>query len=188
MAMFTEAMARFDEINRQDPRRQLFQGQEYPRELIFSQRVTFWLNQLNPNPSEGVQLAARSHTVCRWEVPRDRYESNTLGYHEWRGKTAEHSAATATKILSELGFSEELKKRVTSLITRTLPGKDNEAQLLEDADCLAFCEIKFEDYAKQWDKEKSKRILKGTWSKMSPAARLMADELSIAPQLRQFLL
>ena len=103
MTMLTEAIARFDGINREDPRRQLFQGKEYPRELIFSQRVTFWLERLQPKPSEGVQLAARSHTVCRWEVPRDRYEMNTMGYHEWRRKTAEHSAATATKILAELG-------------------------------------------------------------------------------------
>lgn len=185
--MLTEAIAQFDEINRQDPRRQLFQGQEVPRELIFSQRVTFWLNQLQPNPSEVVQLAARSHTVCRWEVPRDRYERNTVGYHEWRRKTAEHSAATATRILTELGFPEKVRKRVVDLITRVLPAKEAEAQLLEDADCLAFCEIKFEVYARQWDQDKLRRILKGTWSKMSPAARRMSDQLSIAPRLKQLL-
>jgi len=160
------ALDEFDRINAADPRAQ--------RELIFSRRVFEWVLRLNPQASESAQLAARAHTVRRWEVPRDRYPMDTGGYHAWRAATAAHSADAAAAVLQSLGYPGPAIDHVGRLIRRELAPQDQDAQLLEDADCLAFLELKLTDYLERWDEEKLARILHGTLVKMSPAARRVA--------------
>jgi hypothetical protein len=156
----------------------------HPRELIFARRVYAWVERLDPEASEEVRLSARSHTLKRWEMPRNRFSMDTGGYHAWRGATANYSAEAASDILRENGYSGSAIQRVSELIRRVVPPQDPDAQLLEDADCLAFLEIKLESYLDQWDQDKLDRILSGTWQKMSPRARRLALDLPIAPDIR----
>ena len=175
--LFEKALSKFDQVNARDPRTQTVQGKSHPRESIFAHRVSAWVERLNPKASEAVRLAARSHTLCRWEIPRSQYRMDTAGYHEWRQATAAHSANAAADILQQIGYPEDAIRYVTHLITWKLFPQDPDAQLLEDADCLAFLEIKLTEYLDQWDEDKVRRILKGTWRKMSPTARHMALEM-----------
>ena len=185
--LLDKTLREFDRINSNDPRTQIFLGTSYPRELIFAQRVYEWVTQLNPSASEAVRLAARSHTILRWEVDRNRYPKNTVGYHEWRAETARHSARAALDILSETGYTEEIKRRVSDLITWRLFPQDTDAQLLEDADCLSFLEIKLADYLNQWGEVEVRRILQGTWKKMSPPARQLALGLPLDQRIKDIL-
>lgn len=184
---FDRALAEFDRANGQDPRTQSFEKVSYPRELIFARRVSAWITRLNPEASEPARLAARSHTLRRWEVPRARYPMDTAGYHAWRQATASHSAVNAEAVLLPLGYAPETVQRVRQLITGALFPRDPEAQLLEDADCLAFLELKLADYLEQWDDGKIDRVLRGTWSKMSPAARELARRLPLDPRVGHLL-
>jgi hypothetical protein len=77
--------------------------------------------------------------------------------------------------------------RVGRLIRGELFPRDPDAQLLEDADCLAFLELKLADYLDQWDEAKVARILHGTWAKMSEPARALARTLPLDPRVRQLL-
>lgn len=43
---FRRAIERFDTLNRQDPNRESFQGEEYPKELLYAERMSRWLHQL----------------------------------------------------------------------------------------------------------------------------------------------
>ena len=177
----------FDQMNRQDSRAQIFEGVSHPREWIFAQRVSAWIGRLDTKSSEAVDLAARSHTICRWEIPRNRYAADTPGYHEWRAATAKHSAQIAADILKRYDYTDTEIHRVSQLITREVSPTDPDAQLLEDADCLAFLELKLSGYLSQWDETKLMRILRGTWSKMSPAARRLAGGLSYPKEAKKFL-
>ncbi len=67
---FQAAIDRIDAANGADPRRIVFQGRECPFELLYAERMTHWLEQLAPDASEVLQLAARSQHICRWEIPR----------------------------------------------------------------------------------------------------------------------
>ena len=187
MTLLQETLREFDDANRLDPRSQKVAGILHPRELVFSQRVSEWINRLSPEASESVRLAARSHTLRRWEVPRDRFAMDTAGYHQWRCATAEHSAREASHILERRGYPNAMVERVASLIKRELFPQDPDAQLLEDADCLVFLEIKLEEYLSQWDEEKVARVLRGTWSKMSESARGLAMDLPVPPEVRKVL-
>jgi hypothetical protein len=184
---FEKALREFDQVNAQDPRTQTVGGKSHPRESIFALRVSVWVERLNPDASEAVRLAARSHTLRRWEIPRSQYRMDTAGYHEWRTATAAHSAKAAADILQQMGYPEDAIAYVTQLITWKLFPQDPDAQLLEDADCLAFLEIKLAEYLDQWDEDKVRRILQGTWRKMSPTARQMALELPFDQRVKNIL-
>jgi hypothetical protein len=185
--LFEKALRAFDQVNALDPRTQTVQGKSYPRESIFARRVSAWVERLSPEAPEAVRLAARSHTLRRWEIPRNRYSMDTAGYHEWRAATAAHSANAAEAILKQIGYPEEAIGYVTQLITWKRFPQDPNAQLLEDADCLAFLEIKLSEYLEQWEDDKVRRILNGTWRKMTPTARHKALELPLDQRAKNIL-
>ena len=182
-----KALKEFDRINRQDPRPQRVRGKSYARELIFAQTVYTWVERLDAAPPEAVRLAARSHTLRRWEIPRNRYRMDVGGYHQWREATAAHSAEAAAVILKRIGYPDATIREVQRIITGLRLPKNPDTQLLEDADALAFLEIKLGDYIAQWDEAKIRRILEGTWSKMSPSARRRAAELPLDPRVRMLM-
>jgi hypothetical protein len=181
------AIDAFARANGLDPRRQRFQGCDQPREVIFSERVMHWLLQLNSDASEAVRLAAAGHTLRRWEIPRDRYARDTAGYRAWRDATAAHSSEHAGALLRTIGYPDEQIRLVCRLIRREGCTGDADAQLLEDADCLAFLELKLVDYLDRWDGEKLTRILYGTWMKMSGPARTLARQAPFDPRIGPWL-
>ncbi|HXZ25315.1 MAG TPA: DUF4202 domain-containing protein [Nitrospiria bacterium] len=183
----SRAITACDRVNSLDPRRQRFNGRDRPRELVFSERVAHWLLRLAPGASDAVRLAAAGHTLRRWEIPRDRYAHDTAGYHAWRDATAAHSSEHAEALLRSIGYPEEHIRRVCRLIRREDGPGDPDAQLLEDADCLAFLELKLVDYLDRWDGETLTRILYGTWMKMSGPARTLARQAPFDPRISPWL-
>ncbi len=184
---FAEAIKRIDEANSEDPRTQRVDGGAQPRELLFARRVYAWVEKLVEEPSEALLLAARAHTIRRWTIERNRYPMDTAGYHEWRNALAAFHATETERILTEVGYPDENVARIKSLIVRENWSADEEGRALEDADCLAFLELKLHDYRDQWDEAKAVRILKGTLRKMTPQAATFAQELAFAPQERGLL-
>jgi len=181
------AIGAMDAVNARDPQTASFRGREGPRELIFAQCVYEWVRRLDPAASETLQLAARGHTLERWVVPRSEYPMDRAGYHAWRDACAEHHANVAGRILKEQHFDDESIHKVAALtLKKNLPG-DPEAQTLEDADCLAFLEMKLADYVDEWEPDKAVRILKRTLRKMSPKAREIANTLELDPRARRLL-
>ena len=154
------------------------------RDFLFTEAMVVWMHRLAPSPEPAVLIAAWGHTLRRWEIPRDTYPKTTPGYHAWRKALAEHSAKAVDGILAEEKTEEVLRARVLKLIQHFRSPCDEASQLLEDADCLAFLELKLDDYLDEWDEVKTIRILKGTLEKMSPKARERAGEISYSAKAR----
>ncbi len=181
------ALKRFDEINRQDPRKVQYNNEEFPREYLHAIKLHEWILKLDPQASEALRLAARCNAIRRWEIPRDSHPRTTAGYHKWRKALQGFHATAAEQILKEEGYGDVEIENVTALILmKHFPG-DREAQLLEDADCLTFLETKFNNYIGEWDEAKTVRILKGTLRKMSPAAKAAAAALPFSPSARSLI-
>ena len=185
---FTEAIRLIDEANAEDPRSEEFEGSSHPRELLFSSRVFERIHELTDDPSEALLLAARAHTLRRWAIPRDQYEMNTVGYHQWRNALAKFHAEEAERILQGVGYPADVKERVTTLILRKNWPKDRDARLLEDADCIVFLEMKLHRYVDEWDEEKMIRILRQTIAKMTPEGREVAMSLRLGERERELVL
>ena len=105
-ARFQAAMDRLDEANREDPRREVFRGKDYPKELLYALRMTEWLERLAPDASEALRLAVRGQHICRWTIPRESYPKDRKGYLQWRTALGRFHAEEAGGILREAGYGE----------------------------------------------------------------------------------
>ena len=179
---FDRAIEKIDQSNGQDPNREKYQGQEFPKELLYSHRMTTWLNKLSPEASEALQLAARSQHICRWMIPRDEYPMDRPGYLRWRTDLKSFHAEKAEEILLECGYNQDEIYRVKSLIRKEKMKIDPESQLLEDVVCLVFMESYFNDFSKQHDQEKVVTIIRKTWKKMSNKGHMEALRLELTPE------
>jgi hypothetical protein len=125
------------------------------------------LMRFRPNASEAVQIASKAQHICRWEIPRESYPMDRLGYLKWREDLKKFHAKTTAAILKKSGYDAEFIARVSFLIEKKLLKKDEEAQLLEDVICLVFLEYYFDTFVQKHDTEKMKNIILKTWNKMS---------------------
>ena len=164
---FETAIALIDKKNLEDPNTYQVSGFEYPKELLYSQRMTRKLLQYEPNASKALQIAARAQHICRWKIPRNEYPMDRVGYLKWRETLKKMHANITTEILAQVGFDEQFQKRVQKIILKKLIKKNEESQTLEDTICLVFLDYYFDEFAAKHSDEKVIDILKKTWVKMS---------------------
>ncbi|MBI2194412.1 MAG: DUF4202 domain-containing protein [Planctomycetes bacterium] len=181
---FLEAIRRFDEANRQDPNREVFRGEEFPKELLYAKRMTAWLERMAPDAPEVVRLAVRAQHLCRWMIPRNDYPMDRRGYYQWRTTLGRFHAEKAGGILREVGYDAAPVARVQALLRKEDLKEDPEVQLLEDVVCLVFLENYFADFAREHDEEKLMTILRKTWRKMSTRGHEAALALELPPDAR----
>ncbi|RJQ48395.1 MAG: DUF4202 domain-containing protein [Gammaproteobacteria bacterium] len=184
---FHQAIERFDAFNRADPNREISGGKEYPKELLYAERMTRWLARLEPDAPETLRLAVRCQHIGRWMIPRADYPLDRPGYHRWRTALAELHARTARDLLQQAGYDEGVITRVEALVKKKNLKTDAEAQLLEDVACLVFLENYFSGFAKKHDEEKLVTIIQKTWKKMSPRAQQAALGLDLPPAARELI-
>ncbi len=176
---FEDALRLIDEANSVDPNNESFEGEEYPKELLYSMRMTNWLEAIEPQASEALRLAVRSQHIRRWEIPRSEYPLGRKGYHQWRIRLYDYHGEKAAEILEKVGYDVETIARVRMLLKKQGLKTDTETQTLEDVACLVFLESYFWDFSRLHDEEKIIGILRKTWAKMSVRGQEAARELSL---------
>lgn len=179
---FDAAMQRIDQANSQDPNRETFQGRDYPKELLYSQRMSAWLEKLRPEAPEILKLAARAQHIRRWEIPRSAYPMDRTGYLKWRTFLYGYHAEKTAELIRAAGYDEESVKRISTLLLKQNIKTNPEMQLLEDVICLVFLENYFADFSKQHDEEKIVQIVQKTWRKMSEEGHQAALQIPMSPE------
>jgi precorrin-2 dehydrogenase/sirohydrochlorin ferrochelatase len=181
-AEFKKAISLIDIVNQKDPTIEEVNGRFYPKEFLYSLRMTEVLDRFTPNASESLQLAIRAQHIGRWEIPRKSYEMNREGYLKWRKELKDFHAKKAQEILEQAGYQNDLIEKVKSLIKKKQLKRNKEAQILEDVACLVFLEDYFSDFAKKHSEEKVMTILQKTWAKMSDKARAEALKIKLTKE------
>jgi len=143
---FNRAIALLDRLNSKDPNREVIDGKEYPKELLYAQRVTTMLKSYAPNPSEILQLAARCQHIQRWKIERRNFPMTKPGYHQWRKSLRDFHAQIAETILREVGYEESVIGRVCALVKKEGLKTNVESQTLEDVVVLVFIENYLEEF------------------------------------------
>ena len=182
---FNKAIHRFDAANAEDPHLEVVDGVSYPKELLYAQRMTSWLDRFAPDASEALRLAVRCQHIRRWMMPRSQYPMDRRGYLQWRTALAKFHAETAAEILREVGYEAALIGRVRSLLRKEGLKRDPEVQCLEDVICLVFLESYCADFARRHDPAKMLPIIRKTWEKMSPRGREVARALDLSREVHQ---
>ena len=168
---FQDAITHIDAANAQDPR-----GVELP----YAQRLSAWVERLEPKASEELRLAARAQHICRWMTPRESYPSGRIGYLKWREDLKQFHARKAGEILRQLSYEETTVAHVQDLIRKRNFPRNAESCVLEDALCLMFLETQFAETTAKTGDEKMLGILQKTWRKMTPQAREIALTLPMS--------
>ena len=181
---FRRAVERFDAANAEDPNRELADGVEQPKELVYARRMTARLDRFRPDAPETVRLAARCQHIRRWTIPRADYPAGREGYRRWRTDLARFHADTAAAILREVGYGDDVVARVGSLLRKERLKADPDVQLLEDVICLVFIDHYLADFAPRHDEETLAGVLRKTWRKMSEEGRRAALALDLPENVR----
>jgi hypothetical protein len=144
--------------------------------------MTQWLDRLQPSASEPLRLAARCQHIRRWEIPRNSFPMDRVGYLRWRKTLYQFHADVASEILRQVGYDDATISRVQSLLKKEKLKADPEMQTLEDVICLVFLENYFSDFAAEHDEQKIINIIQRTWAKMSPQGQAAAMTLKYSSQ------
>ena len=182
---FNRAIAGFDATNAQDPNRESANGHEYPKELLYAERMSAMLDRFAPAASEALRLAVRCQHIERWKIPRSAYPKTPQGYKQWRGRLMEFHAETAGAILRESGYDDEMTGRVQALLKKRGLKSNPETQTLEDVIDLVFLESYLADFVAghgEYDEAKWLDILRKTAFKMSASGRAAALTLVTLPE------
>ena len=176
-ALYQSAIAAFDLANAEDPNREIYEGKEYPKELLYAQRMTEMQERYVPEATEAVRLAVRAQHIQRWKIPRSLYPMDKPGYMLWRTGLYKFHAQTAGELMSAVGYDEQMVGRVKAIVSKKGLKVDAETQLLEDVVDLVFIEHYMTGFAglhPEYDEAKWIRIIRKTWQKMSPRAHEFA--------------
>ena len=186
MPRFENAVAGFDLFHREDPATETVDGEELPREFVYSRRMAAWVERLDPEAGEILLLAAHCQHLRRFALPRSDYPAGRKGYLAWRRAAALEHARLAGAVLRDAGYRREKIERVQNLVLKRAGRSSRaDAQTLEDAACLVFLERDLEALAKRLGPEKTVDVLTRTWPKMSDAGREAAAGLELKPELRE---
>lgn len=174
---FNQAISLIDQANKKDPNKEVYQGVTYAKEYIYGVRMSNRLDVFMPDAPESLKLAARCQHICRWEIPRDRYPMDRVGYLTWRNDLKKLHAQKASDILTSVGYDDELVEEVQFMLLKKQLKKNELTQALEDVICLVFLEFYFDEFAEKHSEEKIIDIIQKTWAKMSEKGHEAALQL-----------
>lgn len=179
MSRLDKAFELFDAYNKQDPRSFTWESANQPQEYLFAVKLYEWILKLNPNATEELLLASRSQHIGRWEIPREDYPDGRDHYLKWRKNLAQHHAVIAGRLMKEAGYGEETLDRVKQIILKQRIKVDPDVQTMENALCLVFLQLQYEEFRKKYEHEPEKiiNILRKSLLKMDGNGHRLALKL-----------
>lgn len=174
----SKTISLIDEANKQDPNIQIDEhGKEWPKELLYSMRMTEMLERYTPGADEVAQISMRGQHIQRWTSPRSSFPMDRHGYLQWRTQLYKFHANTTAAIMQQVGYDEDSIERVKKAIGKKGIKVNPDTQLLEDVTDLVFIEYYMTAFVEKntgYDEEKWLSIVRKTWDKMSENAHQFA--------------
>lgn len=174
---FEQAIALIDAANSEDPNKETAEGKEWPKELLYSHRMSDILQRYTPEADEAQRLAIHAQHIQRWKSPRSNYPMDRNGYLQWRTHLYKFHAETAAALLAQAGYGEDVIERMKLAVGKKAVKVNRDTQLLEDVAGLTFIEHYMLDFASkhpEYDEAKWIDIIRKTWKKMSERAHQFA--------------
>jgi len=190
---FNQAVSLMDAANSEDPNIETADGEEWPKELLYSQRMSEMLERYKPAADHAAKLAIRGQHIQRWKSPRDAYPMNRQGYHQWRTNLYKFHADTVAELMAAAGYDEASQERVKQAVGKRGLRVNDDTQLLEDVASLVFIEyymLAFVEKHPEYNEEKWIDIIRKTWNKMSADAHefALAGNIKLPEPLKPLIL
>jgi Domain of unknown function (DUF4202) len=174
---FDKAIALINVANSEDPNRETSEGKDWPRELLYSRRMSDMLERYASDADDVIKLAVSAQHIQRWKSPRSDYPMDRKGYHQWRTGLYKFHADTVAELLVKAGYDNEFIERVKQTVGKKSLKTNPDAQLLEDIAGLVFIEhymLNFVGRHPEYSDEKWVDIFDKIWNKMSDRAHQFA--------------
>lgn len=172
---YEAAMTLIDTANSEDPNQVKDEsGKDWPKELLYSERMSNMLGRFKPDADEAQKLAIRAQHIERWKTPRNTYPPGRIGYLKWRKDLYKIQADTASVLCHEAGCSDEVINRAHAMVSKKNIKTNADTQLLEDVTALCFIEsylLEFVGKHPDYNEDKWIEIIQRTWHKMSAEAQ-----------------
>ena len=181
--VYEQVVSLMDTANKEDPNIEIADGREWPKELLYSHRMSDMLERYKPMSDQVARLAIRGQHIQRWKSPRDAYPMNRQGYHQWRTDLYKFHADSVAALMAEAGYDEEALQRVKNAVAKKGLKTNDDTRLVEDVAGLVFIEhymSAFVEKHPEYDEEKWIDIIRKTWNKMSADAH----EFSLAGHIK----
>lgn len=174
---FSKAIELIDAANSEDQNRETSEGKDWPKELLYSHRMSDMLERYAVDADDAIKLAIRAQHIQRWKSSRSVYPMDRKGYHQWRAGLCKFHADTVASLLVRAGYENEFIERVKQAVGKKALKSNSDTQLLEDVSALVFIEHYMLDFVgrhPEYNEEKWIDIIRKTWNKMSSRARQFA--------------
>jgi len=174
---YETALALIDAANSEDPNKVSADGRDWPKELLYSERMSDMLQRFAPEADDAMKLAIRAQHIERWKSPRNAYPMDRIGYLKWRKDLYKIQANRAAGLLQKAGYDDETIERVRNSVAKKNIKGNPDTQLLEDVTDLVFMEhymLEFVGKHPDYSEEKWIEIIQKTWNKMSDSAHEFA--------------
>ncbi len=167
------AVTLIDAANNEDANLESSGGKQWPKELLYSHRMSDMQQRYAPDADDVMKLALRAQHIQRWKYPRDEYPMDRKGYHLWRTNLYMFHANTVAALLVKAGYDDDFINRVKLAVSKKSLKSNIDTQLLEDVSALVFIEhymLAFVEKHPEYDEGKWLLIIQRTWNKMTGKA------------------
>jgi len=175
--LFEKTVELIDAANSEDPNKESADDKEWPKELLYGQRMSDMIERYAPEADAVQKISVRAQHIQRWQSPRSDYSMDRKGYHQWRTNLYKFHADTTATLMEQVGFDAESIERVKMAIGKKNVKSNPDTQMLEDVAALVFIEhymLAFAAKHPEYDESKWIDIIRKTWRKMSDQAQQFA--------------
>lgn len=188
---FNAVIAAIDAVNAEDPRSIEIDGEAHPFESVYAIRMIQTLEDLYPDASELLRIAARAQHIRRWQIPRDTYPKNREGYQKWRVELRKLHSELVGGIMNENGYSQDEIEQVGTFLRKEKLKKSSDSQALENVVDVVFLGYYWDDFVAkfpQYEDDKLIDIVGKTLRKMSTKGHEAALALDLPEDTKRIVL
>lgn len=192
-ANYEKAIDLIDSANSGDPNIVQCDGKDWPKELLYSERMSSMLARYKDDADNVIKLAIHGQHIQRWQSKRSDYPMDRKGYHQWRSDLYTFHADKIAFIMQQAEFSDVDIDRARKAVAKVGIKSNPDTQLLEDVVGLVFIEYYMLDFAAkhpEYTEQKWIDIIRKTWAKMSRDAQafVLAGKIDLPDALSPVIL
>lgn len=148
-------------------------------ELNHAQATLNWTLRLKPDADEALQIAALAHDMERaiTGMQETFILKNLINIDDLQKQHALRSAKIISNLLKKYEYDEATIKKVYDLVAKHEIGGGEEADILRDANSIAFFDGNADSYFNMNGPEKTKQKLRWMYQRLSPKAKLIVKKI-----------
>lgn len=157
-------------------------------EPIHADLTLKWVLKIKPDADDALQIAAFGHDIDRavYKITETTHLKDYSEIDQFKKEHAARSAKVMKKLLEKESFDKELIAKVVKLIENHEVGGDEEANILTDADSIAYFDYNIYEYMEKNGPERTKNKVEFMYSRLSDRAKKIVKSLNYKdPEIKE---